>query len=394
MSAIKLPNRVNQLLKATSFLPPSFAQYQGWLANAGPGYCDFYTGNPQEMPMPAFVDALQKQVEPQNKEWYAYKSNEPETRNVVAAALQQQFGRAYDPEDIFMTNGASGALMVALNTLVGEGDEVLYLSPPWFFYESYTAATGATPVKVPINWETFDLDLDAIEAAITPRTKAIIVNSPHNPTGKIYSPETLTQLAEILTQAYERYGHPIYLLSDEAYREVVYSGHEFTSPTSYYPYSLIIYTYGKTLLTPGQRLGYIAVSPEMPDREQLRMPMFTMQVVGGWAMASAMMQHAIVDLQKIKIDVEPLERRANFLIGGMREAGYDVHMPEGTFYLLPKSPIPDDNRFCEILAEDDVFCMPGNVPEAPGYFRICLTGNDEMVERALPIFEKAIRKLG
>ena len=262
-----------------------------------------------------------------------------------------------------------------------------------FFYDSYTLATGATPVKVNINWDTLDLDINAIEAAITERTRAIIINSPHNPTGKIYSPHVLSQLGDLLTRASEQNGRPIFLLSDEAYREIVFSGHTFHSPTSYYPYSLMIYTYGKTLLTPGQRLGYIAISPEMPERETLRSTLFTMQVVSGWAMASALLQHALPDIQPLTIDVSALERRAHYLVGGLREAGYEVHMPEGTFYLLPKSPIPDDTHFCNLLAEDDVFCMPGGIPEAHGYFRICLTANDAMVERALPIFEKAIRSL-
>ena len=167
-----------------------------------------------------------------------------------------------------MTDGAFAGLNLCIRTVTDPGDEVIFLTPPWFFYEAIILGGEANPVRVPVNYETWDLDLDAIEAAITGRTTAIIVNSPNNPSGKIYPPETLRALADVLTAGSERIGHPIYLISDEAYSRILFDDRSFTSPTEFYANSFLVYTYAKQLLTPGQRVGYIALPPEMPDRDR------------------------------------------------------------------------------------------------------------------------------
>ena len=312
------------------------------------------------------------------------------SQQIVAQSLQEQFGRAFDPADIFLTNGATGGLYVTIQTLVDAGDKVIYISPPWFGYEGMIRSTGATPVRVRIDESSFNLDLDAISDAITAKTRLIIVNSPHNPTGKIYPPATLRGLAAILTTASERYGRPIYLLSDEAYRRILFDGNDFPSPTSYYPNSFIVYTYGKTLLTPGQRLGYIAISPEMPDRELMRNAIFTIQVNSGFAIASGLMQHALADLEPLHIDMEHMQYKRDWLVSELREADYDIHAPEGTFYLLPKSPLVDDEAYADLLAAEGVFTLPGIMCEMPGYLRLCLTANDEMIEHAVPVFKRVL----
>jgi aspartate aminotransferase len=253
--------------------------------------------------------------------------------------------------------------------------------------------SGGTPVSVKIDQQTFDLDLAAIEAAITEKTCLIIVNSPNNPTGKIYPSGTLQELSKILTQASERNGRPIYLLSDEAYRQILFDGRSFYSPTSYYPYSFMVYTYGKTLLTPGQRLGYIALPPEMPERELMRTAVFNIQALSGFAFTSALLQHALADIQPLSIDIEHLQYKRDWLVSALRESGYDVHSPEGTFYLLPRSPIEDDRVFTQLLAQEGVLCLPGSVAEMPGYLRLSLTANDEMIEQAIPKFAQVIGKL-
>ncbi|HYY16658.1 MAG TPA: aminotransferase class I/II-fold pyridoxal phosphate-dependent enzyme, partial [Gammaproteobacteria bacterium] len=181
-----------------------------------PGISNFVLGNPQEMPLPGFTQALQRWTVPQNKDWFAYKRNVPEAQIVVAVSLQERIGMPFEPADVSMTNGAFGGLAAVIGSVAGPGDEVVFISPPWVHYESIIYAAGAVPVRVKIDFATFDLDIEAISGAISSRTRAIIVNSPHNPTGKIYPAETLTRLASILTQASERYGQPIYLVSDEA----------------------------------------------------------------------------------------------------------------------------------------------------------------------------------
>jgi aspartate aminotransferase len=291
-----------------------------------------------------------------------------------------------------MTNGATGALTVVLDTLVEAGDEVIFNLPPWFFYEGMIVHAGGTPVRVSVAAESFDLDLGAIEAAITAKTRAIIINSPHNPTGKIYPPETLRGLARILEAASKQHGRPLYLISDEAYRRILFDQRVYPSPTSYYANSIMVYTYGKTLLTPGQRLGYLAVSPEMPGREALREALFTSQVFTGFAFPNSLLMHGLADLEQLSIDIQQLQRRRDRLVEALSGLGYMVHKPEGTFYLFVRSPWLDDWKFYELLADHDIFCLPGSVVETPGYFRLSLTASEEMIERSIPKFTAAMEK--
>lgn len=347
-----------------------------------PGICDFVVGNPHELPLPDFVSALQHWSVPQNKDWFAYPDNDPQARAVVAQALHGRRGVPFEPADIFLTNGSFAAQAVALHALTDPGDEVIFLSPPWFFYEALIMSAGATPVRVKLQPPSFELDVKAIEAAITEQTRAIIVNSPNNPTGLIYPPAALENLAQVLTRASARIGRTIYLLSDEAYSRIVYDGREFCSPTEFYPHGLVLYTYGKTLLTPGQRLGYIALPPTMPEREPLRPALYLAQMMLGYAFPNALLQHALPDLEPLSIDVAHLQRKRDRLVKLLHEIGYEVNVPAGTFYLLARSPLEDDAAFIERLAEQNIFCLPGRAFELPGYFRLSLTANDEMIERA------------
>jgi aspartate aminotransferase len=358
-----------------------------------PGICDFAFGNPHDPPVAGLSEALGRAVTPRNKDWFAYKNSEPESRALVAGMLRARDGLPYQEDDICMTNGAFGGLAAALDAIADPGDEVIFNSPPWFFYEALTLDRGAVPIRVQVDPRTWDLDLGAIARALTPRTRAIIVNSPHNPTGRIYPPETLTALAGLLTAHQEKTGRSVYLLSDEAYYRIVFDGHRFQTPALHYPNTIVIYTYGKTLLAPGERIGYLALPPSMPapTREALRPALFACQMVTGWAFPNAVLQHALAELDPLIIDVGRIQRRRDRLVTALRGFGYTVHVPQATFYLLPRSPIPDDWAFAERLAERDVLTMPGQVAELPGYFRLSLTASDEMVERALPALEAAIR---
>jgi aspartate aminotransferase len=357
-----------------------------------PENCDFVAGNPQEMALPVFVEALQRWTVPQNKDWYAYKFNEPYAQEAAAAGLRERRGVPFEPEDILLTDGAFAGLNLSIRTVTDPGDEVVFCSPPWFFYEALIVAAGATPVSVRVNLETWDLDVDAIEAAITERTRAVLVNSPNNPTGKIYPPETLARLAEVLTQASERNGRPVYLISDEAYSRIVFDDLAFRSPTEFYPFSFLVYTYGKQLLTPGERVGYVALPPDMPERGRMREALMLGQLTyGGQGVPGAVLQRAIGDLDGLTVDVKALQRRRDRFVDALRSFGYELHSPEGTFYLLPTCPMPDDVEFTERLAGEKVFILPGSLVEMPGRFRISITGRDDMVERAIPVFEAAAK---
>ena len=290
-----------------------------------------------------------------------------------------------------MTAGAFGALGVTLRALCDEGDEVIFLSPPWFFYELMIASSGATPVRVRLAAPAFDLDADAVAAAITPRTRAVIVNSPNNPTGRIYRQPELAALGAVLSEASERNGRPIILISDESYNRIVFDGIEFRSPAMDYDATMTVYTYGKTLLAPGQRMGYAAMSPTFPDRKTTGYAIMVQQLAAGWGFPNALLQHAIGDLEGLSIDIAALQARRDRMVPALEEAGYEVTRPEGTFYLMVRSPDPDDLAFTDRLAELGALVLPGSIVECPGWFRISLTASDEMVDRGLEAFLAAAR---
>lgn len=360
-----------------------------WARRDQPGVANFAVGNPQEMPLPAYVDALTRALPPRDKDWFAYKMSEPKSQATIADSLSRRTGLDWVPADIAMTNGGFGALAVTFRAILDPGDEVVFLSPPWFFYEILILAAGGIPVRVRLAPPAFDLDPEAIAAVITPRTRAVLVNSPHNPTGRIYLPDTWRALGDVLTAAAERNGRTVYLVSDEPYNRIVFDGREFHSPAEVYPATIVNYSFGKTLLAPGMRIGYAALPPTMPDREQLRDDLFTSQIATGWAFPNALLQHAIEDLDGLSIDVGALERRRDRVVAALRGMGYATTNPEGTFYVMAQAPIEDDMAFGELLADHGVLVLPGTVVEAPGWFRISLTASDEMVDRGLPGFAAA-----
>jgi aspartate aminotransferase len=358
-----------------------------------PGICDFTFGNPHEMPLPGIVAALRKAVVPVDENWFAYKTSEPDPQAYLAQRIGEELGLAFAPEDIALTSGAFAAIMVAFRLVLDAGDEAVFCEPAWFCYEPMLLAADAVPRKLKLKAPNFDLDLAAIEAAIGPRTRLVIVNTPHNPTGRIYDRAQLEALAQLLERASARIGHRVFLLSDEPYRRLRFDGHDFTSPAALYPWTLIAYSYGKVLLAPGQRLGYLALSPLMPeaDRAALRDAMFSAQMALGWCFPNAVMQYAVRDLDGLSIDQAALARRRDRLTAALESAGCDVLRPQGTFYLWSKWPDGDPARIWNRLADRDVFVLPGSLMNTPDYFRISLTASDQMIERALPAFAQAMR---
>ena len=266
---------------------------------------------------------------------------------------------------------------------------MIFLSPPWFFYEAMILAAGGTPVRVRVDAKTFELDLEAIQAAISARTRAIIVNSPNNPTGNIYSPQMLAGPGPPAGSAGQRTQRPIYLLSDESYSRILYDGRPYPSPTAFYPHSFLIYTYGKTLLTPGQRIGYIALPPAMPDRapdaQRLLRPN---SYWGGLPQCPAAVRPARPGKAIDRYPPPAAQARTAWSMpwaNGLRRALAAGH-------LLPDAALAaeDDLAFTRQLLAHKIFCLPGAAFEMPGYFRISLTANDEMIERSLPGFEAAL----
>jgi aspartate aminotransferase len=349
-----------------------------------PGVCDFAFGNPQEMPLPGFVHALQAKIAPQNKEWFAYKGNEPFAREVVAGSLRASMGLPFAPEDIALTNGGFGAIELALKLLANPGEELIYSIPSWFCYAPMAHLHGLRPVAAPMRSD-FSLDVEGLLAAITEKTRIVVVNSPHNPSGSIVSAGELAELGAGLEKINASRQRPVFVLSDEAYREIVYSDGFFEPPLRHIARSVICYSYGKRLLTPGQRVGYFAVNPAAPERQAVREAMFLAQMATGWNFPSALMQYALADLEKLVVDVGALERRRDRLCDGLEAAGYRVTRPKGAFYVLAET-LGDEAAFCRKLAAADVFVMPGALCGIEGHFRVSLTASDQMVEWALPKF--------
>lgn len=396
MTALPISKRAAAFPELTSFrlIGDFYSSSTYARRRTDPDVIDFTFGNPHDMPPSAYVDALRQALIPQDKDWFAYKDYVPAAQEAAAAALARLLDMPFIPDDIMLTTGGFTAIAGAMKTVADPGDEVIYSLPPWFLYEGLAVEAGLTPVRVRIDADTFDLDVDAIAAAVTPRTRIVIVNTPNNPTGRMYPPATLRRLATALDDASARNGRRIYLISDEPYNRIVFDGARFHSPLEFYPYSFLAYSYGKTHLSPGQRIGYIALPPTMPDRDVIRQTVKNMQFAMGWAFPNAVLQYALPRLEQFSIDVDHLQRKRDRLVDVLSGMGYRVDRPEGTFYLWVRSPLVDDRAFADQLAENGIFVMPGRLFETPGFFRISLTANDDMIERSLPGFAAAIVRAG
>lgn len=349
------------------------------------GVVDLTFGDPHEMPLPGLVTALREVLEPRGTDWFAYKSSLPPAQEAISAGLQGELGLPFEPADITMTQGAFGAIALAFRLVADVGDEVVIPAPGWF-YAPMLRAADMVPVKAALDPDTFDLDVDAVARAITPRTRVVVVNSPANPTGRVYGRDRLVELAAVLEEASARNGRRVWLLSDEPYRRIRFDGIGFTSPAAVYPWTLVDYSYGKVLLAPGQRLGYLALSPSIPDavRDELRAAMLPLQLALGWGFPDALMQYAVPALETVSIDLAELTRRRDRMVGALTDAGYALTVPEGTFYLWGAAPGGDAVGFAAALAERGVYVLPGTVFDRAGHFRISLTATSDMLERALP----------
>lgn len=361
---------------------------------AGQDVVDLSFGDPHELPLPGLVEAIRANLEPRSVDWFAYTTSHRPAQEAVAAGLRAELGLDFEADDVTMTQGAFGAIALALRLVADAGDEVVVPEPGWF-YAPMLRAADMVPVPASLAPGTFDLDVEAVARAITPRTRIVVVNSPANPTGRVYARDRLAELAEVLDAASDRHGRRVWLLSDEPYRRIRFDGAGFTSPAACYPWTLVDYSYGKVLLAPGQRLGYLAVSPLVPraTREEFRAGMLPLQMGLGWGFPDALMQYAAPALETVSIDVAALQRRRDRTVSALRDAGYVLTVPEGTFYVWGEAPGGDGQAFVAALAERGVHVLPGSVFARPGHFRISLTATSEMLDRALPVLAEVGERL-
>ena len=354
---------------------------------------DFSLGNPNLEPPDEVRKAILRLINDERPGKHAYMPNAGlrETRQAVANSLSQDHAVKLTWEQVIMTCGAGGGLNVALKTILDPGDEVLVLSPYFVEYLFYVDNHNGIG-KLIKNNEDFTLNVGAIEAGVNPRTKAIIINSPNNPSGRIYDEPSLKNLGKLFETIQKRSGQTIYLLSDEPYSKLVYDGAKVPSVFQAYPYSMVITSYSKDLSLPGERIGYVAVNPGMENWKQVVDGLTFCNRILGFVNAPALMQHIVSKLQGVQVDVSEYQRKRDNLCRGLAGAGYSFIKPEGAFYLFPKSPIPDDVLFVNTLLQENILAVPGMGFGTPGYFRLAYCVEDRVIEGAMEGFRRAVKK--
>lgn len=313
-------------------------------------------------------------------------------RKAVADSLNRRFGMEYVPEDIFMTSGAAGALAHAIRCVTEPGDEVITFAPYFPEYVPYVDGTGAVLKVVPADITSFQINFDAFLEMMNPNVQAILINSPNNPSGIVYSTETITRLAQILTEKQDEYGHDIYLISDEPYREIVFEGTDSPFISKFYDNTICCYSFSKSLSLPGERIGYVAVNPKCKDAELIINMCGQVSRFTGHNCPSSLIQLGVAKVLDETSDLSIYEKNKNILYKELTAMGYECVEPGGTFYMFPKTPIADANEFCNMTAHElDLILVPGDSFMCPGHMRLAYCTTTDMVERSLPLFEKAIK---
>ena len=313
-------------------------------------------------------------------------------RKAVAESLNRRFGMEYVPEDIFMTSGAAGALAHAIRCVTEPGDEVITFAPYFPEYVPYVDGTGAVLKVVPADITSFQINFDAFLEMMNPNVQAILINSPNNPSGIVYSTETITHLAQILTEKQEEYGHDIYLISDEPYREIVFEGTDSPFISKFYDNTICCYSFSKSLSLPGERIGYVAVNPKCKDAELIINMCGQVSRFTGHNCPSSLIQLGVAKVLDETSDLSIYEKNKNILYKELTAMGYECVEPGGTFYMFPKTPIADANEFCNMTAHElDLILVPGDSFMCPGHMRLAYCTTTDMVERSLPLFKKAIK---
>ena len=354
---------------------------------------DFSLGNPN-VPAPDGVkEAAEKLFAlPDNTVVHGYTSaqGDADVRKAVADSINARFSAGVTPDLIYMTCGAAASLTVTLNALCEEGDEFILLAPFFPEYSVFVKAAGGTPVVVPFDEKTFAPDLTALEKAVTPHTKGIIVNSPNNPSGAVYSRNTLEKIADILSAAGEKFGTHIVLIADEPYRELVYDDIEVPYLMNIYPDTVVCYSWSKSLSMPGERIGYIALSPALTEKEAVYAAVCGAGRALGYVCAPALFQRIAAACVNELPDIEAYRRNRDLIYSSLTEMGYDCVHPDGAFYLFVRSLEPDANAFSDRAKNYGLLIVPGDTFGAPGYVRISYCVGYEMIKRSLPAFRVLI----
>ena len=352
---------------------------------------DFSIGNPS-IPAPEEVNKelcrILCEENPVAVHGYTSAPGDLFARKAVAENLNERFGTSFGPEHLYLTCGAAASLTVSLSATVNEGEEVILFAPFFPEYTVFVENAGGTPVVVPCKWPDFQMDFEKLEESITEKTAAVIINSPNNPSGAVFSEESIAKLGKILSAAEEKFQRKIYLISDEPYRELVYGSTDVPFVTKYYKDTVICYSWSKSLSLPGERIGYILVSPENPDWQELYAGICGAGRSLGFVCAPALFQHMLPKCVGLKTNVSAYEHNRDLLYVALTEMGFEAVPPKGAFYLFVKSPEPDAKAFCEKAKKYEILVVPSDDFGMEGFVRISYCVSAKQIENSLPAFKK------
>lgn len=389
--SIMIADKMVDLVKNSSAIRAMFEEGKIMAAKYGAeNVYDFSLGNPN-VPAPAEVkkavfEELEKE-DPVVLHGYMNNSGYEDVRAAIADSINRRFQTSFGEQNIIMTVGAAGGLNVILKTLLNPGDEVIVIAPYFGEYNSYVSNYDGKIVVVSPNTENFQPNLEELEQKITANTKAVIINSPNNPTGVVYSEDTIRKMADILRGKEKELGTDIYLISDEPYRELVYDGIEVPYLTKYYENAIIGYSYSKSLSLPGERIGYLVIPDEVSDAEDVIAAANVATRILGYVNAPSLMQKVVAKCLDAKVDVPFYNRNREALYNGLKELGFECIKPEGAFYLFVKSPVGDEKVFCAAAKKYNILIVPGSSFACPGYVRIAYCVSYETIMNSMPGFK-------
>ena len=358
---------------------------------------DFSLGNPN---VPAPKEVKQALLDVLNEEdscfvnGYMSNAGYPDTRKAVADSLNRRFGTAYGPQNLIMTVGAASAINIFLKTILDPGDEVVTFAPYFVEYGNYVRNYDGILRVVPANIKDFQPDIEGLRAAVTSRTKAVIINTPNNPTGIVYSEETLRALQKVIAEKEAEYGTVIITISDEPYRELAYDGVKVPWVPDFLEHAVVVYSYSKSLSLPGQRIGWLLIPDSIPEAEEVISAATIANRVCGAVNAPSLIQRALIRCIDASTDIEAYNANRELLYGGLKELGFECAKPQGAFYLFVKAPDGDDARFVDVCKKYNVLVVPGKSFACAGYVRLAYCVSNDMIRRSLPAFRKIAEEYG
>ena len=367
-------------------------------AQVGPeNVYDFSLGNPNVPAPPAVREAILSLIEEKNDNYlfgYTSAQGDSDTRAAIAENLNSRFGTSFHKDNFYMTCGAAASLKITLTALYAPGDEIIVFTPYFPEYRVFVETCGAKLVEVSSDMASFQPDFSLLEKAVNENTKAVLVNSPNNPSGVVYTEDSINKLTQLLTKKSEEYGHPIYLISDEPYRELVYDGIKVPFLTRYYRDTIVCYSFSKSLSLPGERIGYILVPDEIADSADIYAAVCGAGRALGYVCAPSLIQHVVASCAGAVSDLGAYKENRDLLLGALEEYGFTCIHPDGAFYLFMKSPVPDAGAFCEKAKEYDLLLVPADSFGTPGFVRISYCVSNDTIRRSLPAFKALAQQYG